>query len=51
MQLAKVFDKHPRAMSLRNLLTVAKDNRLNLTPHATEKKLPNIEERINKSES
>jgi hypothetical protein len=51
MQLAKVFDKHPRAISLMNLLTVAKENRLNLTPHATEKELQDIEEKINNSES
>jgi hypothetical protein len=51
MQFAKVFDKHPKAISLRNLLTAAKENRLNLTPQATEKELQDIEEKINNSES
>jgi len=51
MQFAKVFDKHPKAISLRNLLAAAKENRLNLTPQATEKELQDIEEKINHSES
>jgi len=51
MQFTKVFDKDPRAISLRNLLTVAKGNRQNLMPCATEKDLQDIEQKINDSES
>jgi hypothetical protein len=51
MQFAKVFDKHPKTMSLRNLLTVANENPQNLTPHATEKDLQDIEQKISDSGS
>ncbi len=51
MQFAKVFDKHPKAISLTNLLTAANENRLNLTPYATEKDLQDIEQKINDSKS
>jgi len=51
MQFAKVFDKHPKAISLRNLLTVANENRQSLIPHATEKDLQDIEQKIDNSES
>ena len=51
MQFAKNFDKHPKAVSLRNLLTAANEDRLNLTPHATEKELQDMEEKINNSGS
>ena len=51
MQFAKVFDKHPKAISLRNLLSAANENRLNLIPYATEKELQDIEEKINNSKN
>lgn len=51
MQFAKVFDKHPKTISLRNLLAVANENRQNLTPHATEKDLQDIEQKISDSGS
>lgn len=51
MQFAKVFDKHSKTISLRNLLTAANENRLNLIPHATEKELQDIEGKISNSES
>jgi hypothetical protein len=49
MQFAKVFDKHPKAISLTNLLTAANENRTSLTPYATEKELQDIEQKINES--
>jgi len=51
MQLAKLFDKHPKAISLSNLLSAANENRLKLIPYATEEDLQNIEEKISNSES
>lgn len=51
MQFAKVFDRDLRAISLRNLLIAAKENRENLTPYATEKKLHDIENGIDASEN
>lgn len=51
MQFAKVFDKDPRAVSLRNLLGLAKENRENLTPHATDGNLLDIDRKIEDSES
>jgi len=51
MQFAKVFDKHHKAISLRNLLTAANENRQSLTPHITEKELQDMEQKINGSES
>lgn len=50
MQLAKVFDRHPRTISLRNLLTAARKNRENLTSHATEENLQQLEKQIDASE-
>lgn len=50
MQLAKVFDKNPKTISLRNLLNAAKKNRENLTPFATEENLRHIEQKIESSE-
>jgi hypothetical protein len=50
MQLAKVFDRHPRTISLRNLLTAARKNRENLTPHATEENLQQLEKQFDASE-
>ena len=50
MQFAKAFDRHPRTISLRNLLTAAKKNRENLTPHATEENLQQFEKQIDASE-
>jgi len=49
MQFAKVFDWHPRAISLRNLLTAAKKDRENLTPYATEEDLQQLEKQIDAS--
>jgi len=51
MQFAKVFDKHPKAISLTNLLTAANKNRLSLIPYATEKELQDMEQKINDSKS
>jgi len=51
MQFAKVFDKHSKTISLRNLLTAANENRPILTPHATENELKDIEQKINDSDS
>jgi len=50
MQFSKVFDRDPRTVSLRNLLSAAKANRADLTPHATEEELKYIEERVDKKE-
>ena len=50
MQFAKVFDRDSRTVSLRNLLTAAKDDRKNLTPYATEENLLDIEQKIDASE-
>jgi hypothetical protein len=50
LQFAKVFDRDPRTISLRNLLTTAKKNRENLTPHATEENLQQLEKQIDTSE-
>lgn len=51
MQFAKVFDRDPRTVSLRNLLTAAKNNQENLTPYATEENLLDIEQKIDASET
>ena len=51
MQFAKIFDRDSRTVSLRNLLTAAKNDRENLTPYATEEKLLDIERKIDASES
>lgn len=46
IQFAKVFDRDPRTVSLRNLLAAAKKDRTHLTPHATEDDLNQIEQQI-----
>lgn len=51
MQFAKIFDRDPRTVSLKNLLNAAKDDQENLTPYATEENLLDIEQKINASES
>jgi len=51
MQFAKVFDRHHKAISLRNLLLAAKGNREQLTPHITEEDLQNIENGIDTSDN
>jgi uncharacterized protein YaaQ len=51
MQFAKVFDNNPKAVSLRNLLTAANENRQELTPYATEEDLQEIEQKITYSEN
>lgn len=50
MQLAKTFDPDRRTISLRSLLTAAKNDRKNLTPHSTEEDLLDIERRIDDNE-
>ena len=50
MQFAKVFDRDPRTISLRNLLTAAKKNREHLTPHATEDDLRQVGQKVDSSE-
>lgn len=50
MQFAKVFDRDPRTVSLRNLLSAVKKNRENLTPYATEENLRDIEQKVDASE-
>jgi len=49
LQFSKVFDRHPRAISLRNLLTEAERNREVLTPYATEENLQHLRQRIDDS--
>jgi hypothetical protein len=49
MQLAKVFDRNPKTVSLRNLLTVAREDRERLTPYATEENLQNIGQKIDEN--
>lgn len=51
MQLAKVFDRDTRTVSMRNLLTAAENDRENLTPYATEEDLRDIGQKIDASES
>ena len=51
MQLAKTFDRDLRAVSLRNLLAAAKNDRESLTPHATEEDLLDIERGIDANEN
>lgn len=50
MQFAKVFDRDSRTVSLRNLLTLAKNDRENLTPYAAEENLLDLEQKIDASE-
>ena len=51
MQFAKVFDRDPRTISLRNLLIAARENRKDLVPYAKDQDLIDIEQKINASES
>lgn len=51
MQFAKVFDRDPRTVSLRNMLTAAKNNQKGLTPYATNEDLLDIEQKIDASET
>jgi len=49
MQLAKAFDKDPRAVSLDNLLLNARNNPTGLTPYATQDSLADIQVNIFKN--
>ena len=49
LQFSKVFDRHSKAISLSNLLTVAKQNPGELIPHATKENLRDIEQKIENS--
>src|SRR5918992_3081804 len=51
LQFAKVFDRHPRAVSLRNLLAKAKKDRQNLTPCATDGELDQIDTQLDENEA
>ncbi|MBI4333923.1 MAG: hypothetical protein HY673_21885 [Chloroflexi bacterium] len=46
MQFAKVFDRHPKTVSLSNLARAAKKNRETLLPHATDNDLRDIEQKV-----
>jgi len=46
LQFSKVFDRHAKAISLSNLLTVAKQNSGELIPHATKENLRDLEQKI-----
>ena len=50
IQFSKVFDPDTRTINLRNLLTAAKADRENLTPHANEENLQKLEEQIDTNE-
>gem|GEM_PF-1868480 len=50
-QFANVFDRHPKAVSLGNLLAEAQKDRENLTPYATEHDLQQIGHSIDASDS
>lgn len=50
MQFNKVFDRDQRTVSLRNLLSIAKTNQVELTPNATVEDLKYIEEQVDKNE-
>lgn len=50
MQFAKVFDKHPRAISLRNLLIAACRDPSMLTPYATHEELQDAQVKLKNSE-
>lgn len=50
MQFAKVFDRDPRTVSLRNLLTAAEKDRERLTPYATEEDLQRLLNQIDVSD-
>ncbi len=47
LQFAKVFDRHPRTVSLYNLLSAVRENPKLLTPHAEEDELQSVERKIN----
>ncbi|MEE9325502.1 MAG: hypothetical protein V3U90_08155 [Dehalococcoidia bacterium] len=51
LQLAKVFDRDPRTVSFRNLISAAKENREDLTPHATEEDLNQIQQQVDDNEA
>jgi len=51
MELAKVFDRDPRTVSLRNLLIEAKANRLVLTPYIDEQDLEHIQTQVDANEA
>ena len=46
MQLSKAFDKHPRTVSLNNLLVKARNNTTELAPYATQDSLEDIQVKI-----
>lgn len=50
MQLAKIFDKDTRTISLRTLLTTAQSNPNELTPNITDEDLTSIEHQIEEKE-
>lgn len=50
LQFAKVFDRNPRTVSLRNLLSAAKNNPKLLAPFAKEHDLQNLESKISDNE-
>ena len=49
-KLANAFDRNPRAVSLRNLISAAKNNPKSLVPHAKEKDLEKLESKISDNE-
>jgi len=49
LQFAKVFDRNRRTVSLRNLLSAAKDNPTLLIPHAKEGDLEKLESKIDEN--
>lgn len=51
LQLAKVFDRDPRTVSLRNLLATASQNRETLTPHATQGDLEHLQQQVDDNEA
>jgi len=50
LQFAKVFDRDPRTVSLRSLLSAAKNNPKLLAPYAKEYDLQNLESKISNNE-
>lgn len=50
LQLAKVFDRHPRTVSLPNLLSAMKNNPRLLAPYAKEHDFQNLESKISSNE-
>ena len=49
MQLSKAFDRHPRTVSLINLLVAARNNPTELAPYATQDGLSDIQVKIYKN--